>query len=110
MAGRPNIPRDVARCSWRLIQQGMTSRDAPLVLGVSRPVAEGWFRHSGGMSPLSLTVSGRYLSMAEREEIACARAAGQGVRQIAALPDLFHQRDRKPQRLRDGCWGRRTAM
>ena len=64
-----------------------------------------WFRRSGGMSRLSLTVSGRYLSVAERAEIACARAAGQGVRQIATLLDLFHQRDRKPQRLRDGCWG-----
>jgi transposase, IS30 family len=85
MTGRPKVPREVERSFWRLIRQGMTSRDAARVLGVSRPVADGWFRHSGGMSPLSLTVSGRYLSMAEREEIACARAAGRGVREIAAL-------------------------
>src|SRR6266849_3989242 len=83
--GRPRIAREVQRRFWRLIQQGVSTRDAAREVGVGHNVAEGWFGHSGGMSPLRLTVSGRYLSMAEREEIACARAAGHGVRQIAAL-------------------------
>jgi transposase, IS30 family len=83
--GRPKIAREVQRGFWRLIQQGQSSRDAASGVGAGHNVAEGWFRHSGGMSPLRLTVSGRYLSMAEREEIACARAAGHGVRQIASL-------------------------
>jgi transposase, IS30 family len=43
-----------------------------------------WFRHSGGMPPISLApLSGRYLSFAEREEIAILKAQGAGVRQIA---------------------------
>jgi transposase, IS30 family len=83
--GRPKIAREVQRGFWRLIQEGLSTRDAAGRVGVGHNVAERWFSHSGGMSPLSLTVSGRYLSMAEREEIACARAAGRGVRQIAAL-------------------------
>ena len=43
-----------------------------------------WFRHAGGMPPLSLDEpTGRYLSFAEREEIALLRAQGVGVREIA---------------------------
>src|SRR5574342_1203054 len=43
-----------------------------------------WVREGGGMPMVDLAEpSGRYLSLAEREEIACARAAGQGVREIA---------------------------
>jgi transposase, IS30 family len=83
--GRPKIAREVQRGFWRLVKEGLSTRDAAGRVGVGHNVAEGWFAHSGGMSPLSLTVSGRYLSMAEREEIACARAAGRGVRQIAVL-------------------------
>jgi hypothetical protein len=43
-----------------------------------------WFRKGGGMPPLTLApVSGRYLSFAEREEIAVLLAGGSGVREIA---------------------------
>jgi transposase, IS30 family len=83
--GRPKIARELQRRFWRLIQEGMSTYDAAREVGVGSTVGRRWFGHSGGMSPLSLTVSGRYLSMVEREEIACARAAGHGVRQIAAL-------------------------
>ncbi|MDX2748491.1 helix-turn-helix domain-containing protein, partial [Streptomyces sp. NRRL_B-2557] len=42
------------------------------------------FRHAGGVNPcLAPTVSGRYLSFAEREEIALLRARDFGVRAIA---------------------------
>ena len=52
--------------------------------GVSGPVALRWFRHAGGMPPLPLAEpTGRYLSFAEREDIAVARAEGLGVRAIA---------------------------
>jgi transposase, IS30 family len=51
---------------------------------VSGPVAFRWFRHAGGVNPcLPSAVSGRYLSFAEREDIAILRAQGAGVRQIA---------------------------
>ncbi len=43
-----------------------------------------WFRDAGGMSPYSWSRPGaRYLSFAEREEIALLRVQGKGVRQIA---------------------------
>jgi transposase, IS30 family len=54
------------------------------VVGVSGPVGSRWFRHGGGMSPISLVEpSGRYLSFAEREEIALLKVQGHGVRGIA---------------------------
>src|SRR5699024_7248318 len=47
-------------------------------------VSSRWFRHAGGMPPISLVEpTGRYLSFDEREEIAILRARGQGVREIA---------------------------
>jgi IS30 family transposase len=51
---------------------------------VSAPVGVRWFRESGGMDPLAAApLSGRYLSFAEREEIAVLRARACGVREIA---------------------------
>lgn len=52
---------------------------------VSPAVGARWFRECGGMPPSSLRpLSGRYLSFAERDEIAILRARNSGVRQIAA--------------------------
>src|SRR5204863_1876193 len=43
-----------------------------------------WFRHAGGVNPnLAVSVSGRYLSFGEREDIAVWRGQGAGVREIA---------------------------
>jgi len=62
----------------------LTSEDAGAEVGVSTPVATRWFRHAGGMSPISLAEpSGRYLNFAEREEIALLVAEKHGVREIA---------------------------
>ena len=62
----------------------LTHRDAALKVGVSVPVGSRWYRHAGGMTPLSLTEpTGRFLSFAEREEIALLKAQGKGVREIA---------------------------
>jgi len=57
-------------------------------VGVSPPVGARWFREAGGMAPSHLArssrpLSGRYLSFAEREEIALWRAQGLGVREVA---------------------------
>ena len=69
---------------WRLIASGVTTVEAAEGVGVSWPVGARWFRHAGGMPPLSLEEpSGRYLSFAEREEIALLRAQDAGVREIA---------------------------
>ena len=81
--GSPTPSRAVQRQFWRLIATGITSAEAALNVGVSVPVGTRWFRHSGGMPPLSLIEpSRRYLSFEEREEIALLRAQKMGVRQI----------------------------
>jgi IS30 family transposase len=82
--GRPEPSRAVQRAFWRLIADGVTTEDAAAVVGVSTPVGVRWFRHAGGMSPISLAEpTGRYLSFAEREEIALLKAQDHGVREIA---------------------------
>jgi IS30 family transposase len=74
----------VQRGFWRLIASGITTVQAAEEVGVSAPVGIRWFRHAGGMTPLSLDEpTGRYLSFAEREEIALLNAQDKGVREIA---------------------------
>ncbi|HZT64659.1 MAG TPA: IS30 family transposase [Acidimicrobiales bacterium] len=69
---------------WAAIARGLKTDAAGLEAGVSSPVAYRWFRHAGGVKPiLPTTVSGRYLSFAEREDIAIWRAQKLGVREIA---------------------------
>jgi IS30 family transposase len=81
--GRPEPSRAVQREFWRLIATGATTVEASAGVGVSWPVGARWFRHAGGMSPISLDEpTGRYLSFAEREEIALLRAQDVGVREI----------------------------
>ena len=82
--GRPMPARHVEREFWRLIVSGKSTEDAALEVGVSTPVASRWFRHAGGMPPLSLAEpTGRYLSFHEREDLALLKAKGLGVRAIA---------------------------
>ena len=87
--GRPPVaPQAHRRRFWVLIAAGHASEDAAIGAGVSAPVGARWFRKSGGMPPSTLApslkpLSGRYLSFAEREEIAIQHAHGVGVRQIA---------------------------
>ena len=62
--------------------------DAAIAVGVSPVVGVRWFRETGGMPPSHLAASspppsGRYLSFAEREELAILRAQGHGVREMA---------------------------
>ncbi len=87
--GRPPVAQQAHRRRfWVLIAAGQSSEDAAIGAGVSAPVGARWFRKSGGMPPSTLApslkpLSGRYLSFAEREEIAIQHAQGAGVRQIA---------------------------
>ena len=72
--GRPEPSRAVQREFWRLIMSGTTTLEASEAVGVSWPVGSRWFRHAGGMSPVSLEEpSGRYLSFVERGDRAVAR-------------------------------------
>ncbi len=55
------------------------------MIGVAQAVGARWFHNAGGMPPFDLEPrpSGRFLSFAEREEIAELTAQGEGVREIA---------------------------
>jgi len=83
--GRPPVARREHRQRfWRAIADGLSSEDAGVVAGVSPAVGTRWFRESGGMpSVTQKPLSGRYLSLTEREDIALLRAQDRGVREIA---------------------------
>ena len=62
----------------------MSSEEAAATVGLCAALGAKWFRETGGMPTLSLApLSGRYLSFAEREEIAILQAQGCRVRKIA---------------------------
>jgi IS30 family transposase len=83
--GRPPVARREHRQRfWEAIARGVTSEQAGVEAGVSPAVGTRWFREAGGMPPSDYALhSGRYLSFAEREEIAICRAYGYSVREIA---------------------------
>ena len=88
--GRPSAAqREERQRFWAAIARGLSSEDAAVVAGVSPAVGTRWFRDSGGMPPITQKpLSGRYLSFAEREEIAILPAR----RAISRTP---HPRARK---------------
>src|SRR3954451_10198180 len=83
--GRPGVARREDRQGfWAAIAEGVTSDRAGVLAGVSGVVGVRWFREGGGMRSVSRApLSGRYLSFAEREEIALLKAGGCGGREIA---------------------------
>jgi IS30 family transposase len=83
--GRPPAGRKEHRQRfWAAIARGLSSEAAAAEAGVSAAVGVRWFREGGGMPSVRLgPPSGRYLSFAEREEIALLRARSCGVREIA---------------------------
>ena len=83
--GRPSTARREDRVVfWEAIARGSSSEDAAVQAGVSSAVGTRWFRQAGGMPPITLArLSGRYLSFAEREDIAMLYAQRLGVREIA---------------------------
>ncbi len=83
--GRPGVNQlETKQTFWKCIAEGMQSEAAALASGVSQPLGPRWFREAGGMPPISLVPSSvRYLSFAEREELALLRAQNCGVCEIA---------------------------
>jgi hypothetical protein len=83
--GRPGVARREDRQRfWAAIAAGLSSDQAGVAAGVSPAVGVRWFGEGGGMPSISqAALSGRYLSFAEREEIAILNAMGCGVREIA---------------------------
>src|SRR3954454_14664505 len=87
--GRPPIAgRDERRRFWAAIAAGLASEDAGVEAGVSQAVGTRWFRKAGGMPPSmsrpsAKPLSGRYLSFAEREEIALLHAQSCSMQEVA---------------------------
>ena len=70
---------------WAALQRGEFITDAAEAVGTYRKQGARWVIASGGVRPRrGRNLQGRYLSFAEREEIALARAAGESMRSIAA--------------------------
>ena len=83
--GRPALPRAVEAVFWEGVRSGLGTAEAGLAAGVGQEQSYRWVRRAGGVKSCGpVPVSGRYLSVAEREEIAVGLAAGQGVRAVAA--------------------------
>jgi transposase, IS30 family len=81
---RPATSGQVRRLFWDRIRAGLLVGEASEAVGVSRTVGRRWFRQVGGVNPYpTAPASGRYLSFAEREEIAVGLAAGRTQARIA---------------------------
>ncbi|WP_247454522.1 helix-turn-helix domain-containing protein, partial [Bradyrhizobium sp. CW11] len=86
--GRPSAAgRDEQNRFWKAIATGQSSEDAAFEAGLSQPVGSRLFRKAGGMPPSMFRssakpLSGRYLSLAEREEIALLKVQGHSIREI----------------------------
>lgn len=83
--GRPSVAWREDRVKfWAAVARGLKTDVAACEAGVSEPVGYRWFRHAGGVNPcLPVEVSGRYLSFAEREDIAVWHAQKISAREIA---------------------------
>jgi len=83
--GRLPVPRAARAVFWDGLRGGLGVREAAAAAGAGR-TAEDWFRAAGGVKGNGPRgeLRGRYLSLAEREEIAVGVAAGDSVRAIAA--------------------------
>jgi Helix-turn-helix domain len=86
--GRPPVAgRNELRRFWGAVASGLSSEDAATSANVAQAVGTRWFRKAGGMPPAMFgpsakPQSGRYLSFAEREEIALLRAQGCTVQEV----------------------------
>jgi transposase, IS30 family len=84
MEGRPFVRRELERVFWREVRGGGGVVAAAGVAGVSEGTGRRWFVDGGGMPGVDLAeLAGRFLSFAEREEVAVGLAAREGVRTIA---------------------------
>jgi transposase, IS30 family len=82
--GQLGVVLETRRAFWRAIAQGLSTEDAAAVAGVAWGTGKRWFKDAGGMCPISLAAPGsRFLSFAEREEIAVGVAAKLSDAQIA---------------------------
>ncbi len=99
---------EVVQPFWAALQRGEFITDAAQGVGSYRVQGRRWMLATGGVRPRrGRDLRGRYLSFAEREEIALARAAGEGVRSIArrlARSASTVSRELSRNADRDGCY------
>lgn len=106
--GRPPVWRREHKWRfWEEIARGLPGEEAGAAAGVSPAVGTHWFRESGGVAPVIVfPLSRRYLSFAEREEIALHFARGCGMREIARRlgrsPSTISRELRRNAATRDG--------
>ena len=81
--GRP-APRALQAQFWQGVRSGLGIAEAGRAAGVGPVKAFAWFKQAGGVkSNGPRPAGGRYLSVAEREEIMVGLAAGESLRSIA---------------------------
>ncbi len=114
--GHPKYQRHVEVAFWEQIAKGLLAEEAAGVVGVAQAVGARWFHNAGGMPPFDLKFqpSRRYLSFAEREEIALLRAQDKGVREIARTigrdPSTISRELRRNAATRSGSSGYRASV
>lgn len=114
--GHPKYQREVEVAFWEQIAGGLLAEEAAGVVGVAPAVGARWFHNAGGMAPFDLTFqpSGRYLSFAEREEIAILHSQDKGVRDIARAigrdPATISRELRRNAATRGGSTGYRASV
>src|SRR5579859_7462651 len=82
--GRPAAPRALEVLLWEGIRSGLGVQEAGAAAGVGPVKAFAWFKQAGGVkSNGPRPGSGRYLPVAEREEIAVGLARQESQAQIA---------------------------
>ena len=84
---RSYIPgrRELQRQFWLLVQAGLAKKRAAVALGLNEDTGKAWFRQAGGVIPAFVTApsTGRFLAIAEREEIFAGVERGESIRRIA---------------------------
>ena len=109
--GRPGVPRAVQVVFWEAVRAGRPVEEAGLAARVSPGMPYRWLARAGGVkSNGPAPVSGRYLSLAEREEIAVGVAAGQSLREIAARLGRPASTVSREVRRNSNCRGRYRAV
>ena len=82
---------------WAALQRGEFITDAAAEAGTYRKKGARWMAATGGVRPRrGRDLQGRYLSFAEREDIALARAGGESMRCIARRLGSFAGDDLTP--------------
>jgi IS30 family transposase len=77
--------RDLQRKFWELVRAGQLRTEAAVTMGLAEHTGRRWFSQSGGVVPAHVRTKriGRYLSLAEREEIFVGVQRGSSIRLIA---------------------------